>query len=122
MEPTTIPADLVEAQMKKLGASRPTMRILEQKVQLVKSETAVGASALNSMLDDAYVCSESQESRHGHTRNSERSQSEYFTFYKEKGYDIAGSELDAESAMRILSILRLSEEDTFIDLGSASGR
>jgi len=115
---------LVDAQLKKLGASRGTMTALKDRIFMVDTEAAVamGTSVLENFLDVAYGGLNRTESRHGHTCNSKENAEEYFTYYREAGYDIAGSELNAESAVRLLSLLGLTAEDRFLDLGSASGR
>ena len=72
-------------------------------------------SRLADLWDRAYASGEDGEVER-------RVAGEYTTLYKANHYSTMGHELDAESCLWLLSVLNLSRDDRFCDLGSSLGR
>ena len=124
-------ATLFEHAMQNAGATRATRFELRAALRLVRFDDerrlAAAESFLFSALSHAYGGQEADRVaaktlRHAHTQTDEAQAQEYHRWFAPQGYSIAGSELTADGAVRLLALLRLSPADTFVDLGCATGR
>ena len=130
LDDTESHAKLFEHAMQNAGATRATRFELRAALRRVRFDDerrlAAAESWLRSTLDEAYGGEEAQRAtktlRHAHTQTDEAQAQEYHKFFAPQGYSIAGSELTAGGAVRLLALLRLSPADTFVDLGCATGR
>jgi len=117
--------ECLHQQCTKIKADKASIPIIKAKLQchVCGFHSGEKDAELMRALVAAYGGKEEASSRHGNSRNSQQTADEYFAFYKEKGYDIAGSALALPVMLPVLSALRLDpEKDVFMDLGSGAGR
>ena len=114
-------APIVEHVLSNAMCSKKAREALRARLVLVGDSPGCDAAA--AALDAA--CAGAYDAAAPHSQFSTTPphfKDEYFGIFQPRGYDIAGLELEPRSIAMLLSLLRLSPADRFLDLGSASGR